>query len=70
MGSEIIAAIIEPFTGFGTGLANCVVSMFDAIFKTADGKLTTIVSVGFSMMGVGIVVGLGMLVIKKITHRV
>lgn len=70
MGSEIIAAIIEPFMGFGTGLANCVVSMFDAIFKTADGKLTTIASVGFSMMGVGIVVGLGMLVVKKITHRV
>lgn len=70
MGAEIVAAIVEPFAGFGTGLANCVVSMFDAIFKTSDGKLTTVAAVGFAMLGVGLVTGLGMFVVKKITGRV
>lgn len=66
MGTEIISTVTDAFSGTLNGTGNGIVSFFETLFRTTEGKITTIGIVGLTMMGLG----LGVWIIKKLLHRV
>lgn len=66
MGAEIISTITEAFSGTLNGTGNGIVSFFETLFRTTEGKITTIAVATLTMMGLG----LGVWIMKKLLHRV
>lgn len=70
MGANIVGTIVEGFTTGGTGLAGGCVQLFDGLTKTAEGTLTGVAEVGFTLLGVGLVISVTLGLFRKLSHRV
>lgn len=70
MGTEIVSTVVEGFTSGGTGLATGFVQFFDGITKTAEGTLTGVAEVGFTMLGFGLIIAVGFGVWRKLTRKI
>ena len=70
MGAEIVSTVVEGFTSGGTGLATGFVQFFDGITKTAEGTLTGVAEVGFTMIGFGLIIAVAFSVWRKLTRKV
>ena len=70
MGAEIVSTVVEGFTSGGTGLATGFVQFFDGITKTAEGTLTGVAEVGFTMIGFGLIIAAAFGVWRKLTRKV
>ena len=70
MGSTIVGTIVDGFTEGGTGLASGCVQLFDGLTKTADGTLTGVAEVGFTLVGVSLVIAVTLGLFRKLSHRV
>ncbi len=55
---RIIAAFLEGLTGLVSGVAGSVVDVFDTVFITSTGDLTTLAYVGILGTAAGIVLAL------------
>lgn len=70
MGAEIVSTVVEGFTSGGTGLAQGFVGFFDGITKTAEGTLTGVAEVGFTMLGFGLIISVAYGVWHKLTRKI
>ena len=70
MGAEIVSTVVEGFTSGGAGLATGFVQFFDGITKTAEGTLTGVAEVGFTMIGFGLIIAVAFGVWRKLTRKV
>ena len=69
MGSNFVTAFVEGFTSGGAGLATGMVGFFDGLMKGAEGGLTSVAEVGITMAGVGLVIGVGTAIFRKLAHK-
>ena len=70
MGAEIVSTVVEGFTSGGTGLATGFVQFFDGITKTAEGTLTGVAEIALTLTGVGLMIGIGTGIFKKLTKKI
>ena len=70
MGAEIVSTVVDGFTTGGTGLATGFVQFFDGITKTAEGTLTGVAEVGFTLFGLGLIIAVGFGIWRKLTHKI
>lgn len=70
MGTSIVETIVEAFQTGATGLATGFTGFFDGLFKNAEGGLSTVAELAFAMVGVGLIVGISMGLVKKFTKKV
>lgn len=53
MVGEAIGAVTETITGLLSGMSTAVVSTFDTLITTSEGKLTTFATYTFIFIGIG-----------------
>ena len=70
MGADIVSTVVDGFTSGGTGLATGFVQFFDGITKTAEGTLTGVAEVGFTMLGFGLIIAVSFGVWRKLTRKI
>lgn len=70
MGAKIVETVVNGFTSGGTGIASGFVQFFDGMTKTSEGTLTGVAEVGFTLVGMGLIIAVGMGLWRKLTHRV
>ena len=70
MGATIVGTIIEGFTSGGAGLATGLVGFFDGLVKTADGGMTGVAEIALTLTGVGLMIGIGTGIFKKLTKKI
>ena len=70
MGEKIVSTFVGGFTSGGTGIATGLVQFFDGITKNAEGGLTGVAEIGFTLAGVGLIVGIGVGLFKKFSAKI
>lgn len=69
MGANIVSTFIEGFTTGGAGLATGLTGFFDGLVKGAEGGLTTVAEIGITLAGVGLVIGIGTGLFRKLSAK-
>ena len=65
MGAEIVTTVTTAISNFATGVASTVVSVFDTVFTSSDGKLSNLAIWGLVMGAIG----LGYALIRKFSNK-
>lgn len=63
--TDAITAVTETVSGLLAGLSTSIVSTFDTLILTTEGKLTTFATYTFLFIGIGFVTWL----IRKLTRK-
>lgn len=63
--SEAIGAVTDTVSGLLGGLSSSIVSTFDTLILTTEGKLTTFATYTFLFIGIGFVTWL----LRKLTRK-
>lgn len=67
MVSEIITSITTAFTGLLTGLGTGIVTVFDGLVMTSEGKLTSFAMWALAFLGVGLAIAIYKGLLRKIS---
>ena len=66
LGSSIVGTFVEAIGGVAKGIATTVVDVFDTVFLTADGNISSLAIYGLVFGAIG----LGIFLVRKFTSKV